>query len=312
MRPPVLLLGAVLAAASSAHTAVSDAVGLPDKLRTGRSLYQSGAGLDPVEVHRPGGGPLPPARFTCMGCHGAEGEGRLEGGLRTPPIARAALGPDAPARIADAMHGGAVMPAYALSPRDGDALAAYLAVVGAEAGRDPGLLADAIRLAVLLPDRTEGAVMLGAAAIGAAAALNARGGIFGRCLVAVLLSSSAQEIAGQDEVFALIMTGPLEAGALASIARTRMPVLSSLPAATPAGGFVYPLALDATPADAIGILAEVLRRSGRAVSRERVRAELDRMRSSDGLLLPASPGARRRAAAARVSLAGSGVDEAAP
>ncbi len=304
MRPPasLLLLGAALSAAA----------GPQDALRTGRSLYQSGAGLDPVDVHRPSGAPLLPARFTCMGCHGAEGEGQLEGGLRSPPIGPAALGLDAPARIAGAMRGGVLMPAYALSPRDGEALAAYLAVFGTEAGRDPGVLVDAIRLAVLLPD-TAGAER--AATLGATGALNARGGIFGRRLVVELLPNSAQDVAGQDEVFALITASPLEAGALAAVARSRMPVLSPHPASAPAESFVYRLPPGAATADALNILAEALRRSGRAVSRERVRAELDGMRSPDGGLLQlAGPGPRRRAGtgAAAASFAGPGTDEADP
>ena len=303
MRPPVslLLLGAALSAAA----------GPQDTLRTGRSLYQSSAGLDLVDVHRHDGGPLPPARFTCMGCHGAEGEGRLEGGLQSPPIGPAALGLNAPARITGAMHGGVLMPTYGLSPRDGEALAAYLAVVGTEAGRDPGVSVDAIRLAILMP---EDAGAEGTAAVDAVDALNARGGIFGRRLVAELLPSSAQDIAGQDKVFALVTASPVEAGALAAIARSRMPVLSPYPAAAPAESFVYRLPPGTAAADALNVLAEALRRSGRAVSRERVRAELDGMRGPrSGLLQPASPGLRRRTGtgAAAASFAGPGMGEAA-
>ena len=283
---PMLLLGALLAAGAAEDGAAEDGAAL----RAGRTLYRSGAGQDAVGVQGPGGRPLPTARFSCLGCHGADGGGRTEGGLRVPAIGPDALGPDAAGRIGRALGGRDVMPAYALSSRDQDALQTYLAVIGTEADQDPGVTVDALRVAIVLPGcggASEPDGPDGAAALAEFAALNARGGIFGRRLAALPLSGSPGAVAAaaeRDDAFALVSLVPLGADALPFITRARIPVLAPGTAGAEALPFVYSLPPRAQ--GAVRMLAEALRRSGRQVSRERLRAELDGLRASDAAALP--------------------------
>ena len=191
---PALLLALLLA--TGAHAASDDAA----LVRQGRALYQGhkgfAAGIDATRLR------LPPDMLACARCHGAIGEGGREGGQPVPPLRAAALNQPRgglPAwRAADDVlraitQGlgrdgrplGPLMPRFALRPDEQAALLAYLRHLGTEADAPPGVGADRIRLASVLPltgpAAPSGQVLAAGLRAGLAEA-NARGGVHGRQL----------------------------------------------------------------------------------------------------------------------------------
>jgi len=185
----------------------------PDRqqLERGRRIYQEGAspsGSPVVAVMGEGGVEVPAASLTCAGCHGRDGKGRPEGGVKPsdltwanltkpygvthpdgrqhPPydarlLKRAiSLGLDPAGHPLDA-----TMPRFRMSLQDMEDLTAYLQQLGS--GADPGVSDTAVRVGVLLPP----AGSLSGMGQGVRAAINARfdalnrdGGLYGRRLEA--------------------------------------------------------------------------------------------------------------------------------
>ncbi|NHF72000.1 cytochrome c [Paracoccus xiamenensis] len=151
----------------------------------GEALFLRGEGAQAII----GGGAvrLPASRFACAGCHGADGDGRAEGGTAFPPIHWSALTQrptpyDAEAvlrvlrdgRAPDGRMLNAAMPRYDAQPEVMDSLIAYLQ--GLEAARD-----------AILPDRIQvlrsGNDALDQGFAAAAERFNASGGAYGRQMV---------------------------------------------------------------------------------------------------------------------------------
>ena len=200
------LAGAALSWAPLLRAAPADEAVLAAR---GRALYHghvefaAGAATTPLR--------LPPALLACARCHGATGAGGREGGQPVPP-----LGADALYRPRGALpawrderavlravtrgvgrDGRALeplMPRFALSAAEQGALAAYLRQLGSEHDRPPGVDADRVRLASVLPLSGPGADTGQALAAGLRAGIdeaNARGGVHGRRLLLVLHDARA-------------------------------------------------------------------------------------------------------------------------
>ena len=183
------------------------------------------------------GSTLPGSAAPCGSCHGADGQGRPEGGVRpsavvwselAKPYGHSHLGgrkhpPFTDATLARALRDGldpagnpldVSMPRYGISDDDLGSLAAYLRRL--EEDLDPGIAPDALRIGTVLP--TSGALAdvglpMRAVLTGWFDALNRRGGVHGRkveLVVAGYDSDRADGVAppgsssGKDDVFALV------------------------------------------------------------------------------------------------------------
>lgn len=150
----------------------------------GEALFMRGAGAEAII----GGGAvrLPASRFACAGCHGADGEGRAEGGTAFPAIHWSALTArvapyDATAVLRVLREGvapdgrvlGSAMPRYEAPPGVMESLVAHLRGLKA-AGEAIGT--DRIRVLA------SGDAALDAGFAAAAARFNDRGGAYGRRL----------------------------------------------------------------------------------------------------------------------------------
>lgn len=211
----------------------------PDE-SAGKRLYREGvsASGEPIMARVGAAGMLLPATsLPCANCHGTDGLGRPEGGVRPPDLSWSRLsslhgqqqvnGRSYPAysdgALARAIQEGRdpggnrldpAMPQFVLSISDQRNLTAYLKRVADD--RDPGLEANSINLGTLLP--TEGPLAEEGATIaavlnGSVAQINQAGGIHGRQLRLTILDpgpdrASAEEALGwlidQEQVFALI------------------------------------------------------------------------------------------------------------
>ena len=163
-----------------------------DPLRHGRLLFEAARGMDTVTATM--GTPVQPVpahEFPCARCHGDAGQGDSEGGIEAPPLrGEGRTQQDIAGWLSAALRDGhgsdgrvlaAAMPRYAMSGRDLDALAAYVAALP-YADR-PGL--DAQTLAISVDFSGSGFAPEAQQALLAllqedAAALNREGGIFGR------------------------------------------------------------------------------------------------------------------------------------
>jgi ABC-type branched-subunit amino acid transport system substrate-binding protein len=180
---------------------------------------------------------LPASSLPCANCHGSDGLGRPEGGVRPPDLTWSRLtstygqqhinGRAYPAytegTLARAIHEGRdpgnnrldpAMPRFVLSMNDQRNLTAYLRRLADE--RDPGLGPDSLHLGTLLP--STGAVERGGrhgggVLRGSVARINETGGIHGRQLRLTILDpgpdrASAEQaldqLIDQEQVFALI------------------------------------------------------------------------------------------------------------
>jgi ABC-type branched-subunit amino acid transport system substrate-binding protein len=141
----------------------------------GRQIYRRGvspSGSAITAVFGNGGPEVPASAVPCAGCHGRDGRGRPEGGITPADIRWSMLRRE----IADGGSGvrqrppyserllsraftmgfdaggtalSSVMPRYRLSVRDARDLVTYLQSLGVRP--DPGVLADSVRVGVLLP-----------------------------------------------------------------------------------------------------------------------------------------------------------------
>lgn len=168
-----------------------------DPLRHGRLLFEATRGTDPVAATM--GTPAQPAparEFPCARCHGDAGQGGSEGGIEAPPLrSEGRTQQDIAGWLSAALRDGrgrdgralaAAMPRYAMSGRDLDALAAYVAAL--PYANRPGL--DARTLAISVDLSGSGFTPEEQRALLAllrqdAAELDREGGIFGRRLAIV-------------------------------------------------------------------------------------------------------------------------------
>ena len=205
-----------------------------DAATAGRALYRGTVALSaPVQL---AGVALPGAAramTACVSCHGARGEGRLEAGVQVPPLTwRALMQPTGsrpayrdPAQVlAAVMHGTgrggdklqAPMPQFALNAAEQQALLAYLERIGTEVDPAPGVFADRIVVASVLP-LSGRATSVGERVRAALAAQfdeqNRRGGVYGRDIElrvvdggsdATSASRAARELIESGEVLALV------------------------------------------------------------------------------------------------------------
>jgi mono/diheme cytochrome c family protein len=194
-------MAAVLVLCASPTTAWGSSPADAALLREGRRLYHGQSAW--TVAPRLAGVALPntaTAATACSACHGPRGEGRSEAGTVVPAIQWQALQQPS-ARLAGYQGAGAVvhaivagvgregqalqapMPRFALSPREQQALLAYLRVLGTEAETVPGVNPGEVRVASVLPLSGPQAAIGQRIRDGLAAhfaATNARGGIFGR------------------------------------------------------------------------------------------------------------------------------------
>lgn len=228
----LLLLGGISLAAHALPLSPSESAG--------KRLYREGvsASGEPI-MARVGAADmlLPATSLPCANCHGADGQGRPEGGVRPPDITWSRLsssygqqqvnGRDYPSytegTLARAIQEGRdsannrldpAMPRFVLSMNDQRNLTAYLKRVADDL--DPGLSADSLHLGTLLPRRgplSEEGATVAAVLRGCVARINEAGGIHGRQLRLTILDpgpdrASAEQalerLIGQEQVFALI------------------------------------------------------------------------------------------------------------
>jgi ABC-type branched-subunit amino acid transport system substrate-binding protein len=195
----VLLLLPVLAAAAS-----------PDRqsLERGRKIYQEGGSPSSITAVMGEGTEVPAASLPCAGCHGRDGKGRPEGGVRPSDLTWTALSkpygvthPDGRKHPPyDARHlkraislgldpaGNPLdptMPRYRMSLQDMEDLVAYLQQLGT--GSDPGVTDTAVRVGVPLPPSGPLSGMgeaVRAAVTARFESVNRDGGLYGRKLEA--------------------------------------------------------------------------------------------------------------------------------
>lgn len=233
----------------------------------GKRLYREGLSSSDAQVSARVGAAdmlVPASVVPCASCHGADGLGRAEGGVRPPVLnwqrlaggqgQRQANGRSYPpyreASLARAIQEGRdpagnrldpAMPRFVLSMADQRNLSAYLKRLADD--RDPGLEEQTLRLGTLLP----GQGPLAASARVVAAVLNDRieqinrqGGIHGRQLKLLSrdpgpdLASAEQaltQLLEQDQVFALIapLAPALESTLGARLDQARVPLIGTAP-----------------------------------------------------------------------------------
>ncbi|MEQ1636520.1 MAG: ABC transporter substrate-binding protein [Methylococcales bacterium] len=154
--------------------AVQSADALTPQELQGRQIYQQSQDESNVEISVTLGltkTTLPAQTFPCINCHGAEGEGKVEGSLTIPAITASSLfanatlqGRSRPAynegTLTQAIRMGyksnsqsldSAMPRYSLSKAQMAALIAYLKRLGSAMDLDPGLTDDKIQLGSVLP-----------------------------------------------------------------------------------------------------------------------------------------------------------------
>lgn len=237
----------------------------PDE-RSGRGMYHQGRAESGEELRVNLAGvdsDLSATLFRCVQCHGVEGQGSMEGGLRVPPLvpsfvrgphesrqtgkSRAAYTDSTLARAitqgvdaaGEPLHSG--MPRYYLTDHQAAAVVAYLNKIGTDDDTDPGVTATTITVGAALP--LSGPL----ASIGQDAQsvldgyfrnVNERGGIYGR-QIRLVVEDSGQEstqAAATDQliktkqVFALV--GSFESGDISKmhglLERTQVPSIGSL------------------------------------------------------------------------------------
>lgn len=219
----------------------------------GKRLYREGISDSGAQVSARVGAAdisVPGSVLPCANCHGQDGAGKPEGGVRPPPLSwqrlalgsgtRQANGREYPAyseaSLARAIQQGLdpagnrldpAMPRFALALADQRNLTAYLKRLSDD--RDPGVTGDTLRLGTLLPgsgELAQAARVVEGVLRGCIERINAEGGIHGRQLQLVVLDpgpdrASAQRalerLLGPEQVFALVMPmAPALAGTLAA------------------------------------------------------------------------------------------------
>lgn len=247
--PLLLLLALVLAPWRGVAAELT-----PDEKR-GKQIYTQGTSASGVEIkaalgEEGGGTEVPASALPCAGCHGLDGHGGKEGGVRPPDLTPEGLGRHQPPyddrlliravtmgvnAAGTRLH--VAMPRYRLTRQDAADLLAYLKRLGHE--EEPGLTPKAVHLGVLLPGgaRQESQAAAVRAALAARCAeLNRDGGLYGRELAlrfAELPEAPAERAAKLKEflagepVFALIGVS-LRAEDAGAAEAAGVPLISSL------------------------------------------------------------------------------------
>ncbi|MGV8890750.1 MAG: ABC transporter substrate-binding protein [Pseudomonas sp.] len=237
----------------------------PDE-SAGKRLYREGlsASGEPIMARVGAAGMLLPATsLPCANCHGADGLGRPEGGVRPPDLSWSRLtstygqqqinGRHYPAytegTLARAIQEGRdpgnnrldpAMPRFVLSTNDQRNLTAYLKRVADD--RDPGLAPDSLHLGTLLPRQgplSEEGATVAAVLQGSVARINEAGGIHGRQLRLTIVDpgpdrASAEQaldrLIEQEQVFALIapLAPLLDLDLAARLERAGIPLIGPL------------------------------------------------------------------------------------
>ncbi|MDD0981517.1 ABC transporter substrate-binding protein [Pseudomonas shahriarae] len=232
----------------------------------GKRLYREGLSVsgEPV-MARVGAADivLPASSLPCANCHGADGQGRVEGGVRPPDLSWSRLsnvygqwqinGRNYPAYtdggLARAVQEGRdpgnnrldpAMPRFVLSMNDQRNLGAYLKRLADD--RDPGLGSDSLHLGTLLPSHgplSEEGATVAAILQGSVAHINEAGGIHGRFLRLTILDPGPDRISAvqaldrlieQEQVFALIapLAPALDAELAVRLERAGVPLIGTL------------------------------------------------------------------------------------
>lgn len=191
----------------------------------GRALYRgSTPWRRPPTLH---GVALAADAQACAACHGARGAARTEAGVAVPSIQWERLMQATPARPAYAgapqvlralMQGrasdgralDAPMPRFGLDPREQQALAAYLRVLGTEADPVPGVEARRIVLGSVLPLSGPSQAVgerIRSALLQRIDLVNAAGGIFGRQLELVVADAGPTAASASTAAIAMVRGG---------------------------------------------------------------------------------------------------------
>ncbi len=218
-------------ALAAGHAAALD---LGPREQAGKRIYVSGespsGGEIVVKLGRDGS-TLPGSVAPCSSCHGADGTGRPEGGVRPPAIVWSELAkpyghthaggrkhpPFTDGSLARALREGVdpagnaldvSMPRYAMTDEDLGSLAAYLRRL--EEDLDPGIAAETLRIGTVLP--TSGALAdvglpMRAVLEGWFDALNRRGGVHGRKVELVVAGYDSDRADGVDAASELLRDG---------------------------------------------------------------------------------------------------------
>ncbi|MBA1203276.1 ABC transporter substrate-binding protein [Pseudomonas capeferrum] len=243
------------------------ALDLSAEEQAGKRLFREGvSSSDAQVVARVGASDMtvPASVLPCASCHGFDGRGRAEGGVRPPTLdwQRLALGQGerevngrrypaySDASVARAIGQGLdpagnrldpAMPRFVLSMADQRNLTAYLKRLGEE--RDPGLEEATLRLGTLLPSQgplAEAGRVVRAVLEDGFEQLNLQGGIHGRRLHLVTLDPGPDQASAEqalarlldgEEVFALIAPlAPLLDGVLSQrLESAGVPLIGSTP-----------------------------------------------------------------------------------
>ena len=237
----VLVLAAALAGLPLAQGRAGDS-------SFGRALYHGAQPFSPRATR------LPPAFSACARCHGLNGEGGKEGGLRAPPLAWSALTgsregatafADEPAVLRAITQGegrggtrlGAGMPRFDLDPSEAASLLSFLHVLGTPDDQPRGVTKQTITLGTLLP--LSGPVTsIGRAVLAGLSesfdAVNGIGGVFGRRieLRAIDTGEGAEHAAERllaDPIFAVVGgLWPIRGSVDVLLARQRVSTIAPL------------------------------------------------------------------------------------
>lgn len=234
-------LYAVLLLATLSLSDAALALQLSDQEAAGQRLYRSGIAAGDAQVTAWVGAAdmqVPASVVPCANCHGRDGRGRPEGGVRPPelnwqrlvmaPGERQVNGRHYPAynaaSLATAIQQGRdpagnrldpAMPRFSLSMADQRNLTAYLKRLAED--HDPGVEEQVLRLGTLLPgsgELADAGRVVRAIIDGRIEAINASGGIHGRKLSVVVLDPGPDRASAEaalsrllleEQVFALVM-----------------------------------------------------------------------------------------------------------
>lgn len=233
-------IGLTAVLVSSVIGPASHATELSDQELRGKQIYMQGesrSGAPITVLVARGGTPIAASFLPCSGCHGADGKGRPEGGVKPSDITWKTLtapyghdheyGRSHPAfdemslarsiiigRDSASNELDMAMPRYSMSESDMEDLVAYIKII--EMDLDPGLSEDVIRLGTLLPlDGPLESVGHAMKSVldGYFADINVNGGIHGRHVELVVGEYAADPLQGgwnardllqQESVFALV------------------------------------------------------------------------------------------------------------
>ncbi len=245
----------------------ASALDLTEHEQAGKRLYREGVSSSDAQLQARVGASdisVPASVLPCASCHGNDGRGRAEGGVRPPNLdwqrlaqgqgAREANGRSYPAytdrSLARAIQHGVdpagnrldpAMPRFELTMADQRNLTAYLKRLADE--RDPGIEESVLRLGTLLPASgplAEAGQVVRAVLEDGLAQLNQQGGIHGRRLELVVLDpgfdpasaeQALQQLLEQERVFALIspLAPMLDPRLTTLLAPQNVPLIGSTP-----------------------------------------------------------------------------------